>query len=559
MEHISARISRLGIVPLPNAWVFVERGLTDMHKKPGAGEVDWSALSETPDVYRQLFDNAQVGLYRTKLDGSAFLVVNQKLAEIFGYSVDELLKMTPSHLWADAAEREEMIRRVIQEGVLSNYEISIRTATGEQKTALASIKHWPDRGYIEGTAIDITKFKQAELEFRKSTEMWQFVVENSPDFIALLDLDCKIRFINSTLRPAAPTDIIGQSVFNYIAEESLPDVRRCLESVINTGVADKYEARISFSEGGSRYYETRVAALRRDERIELLILDSSDISDRKRTEEELRKFKAISDSAPYGTAIADMQGNLLYVNDAFAAMHGYAPQEVLGKHLSVFHTSAQMTQVNRINELMAGGGSYVGQEVWHVKADGTEFPALMNGVVITDEHGVAQFLSATAIDITDRKRTDDLLTMATEQLEIEREALERKNVALSEILAQIDKEKNDLQRRIVTNIEKAIIPTLSRLKETAPPIHHRNFELLEKDLLDITSPFLDRMKNVDPRLTPREVETCRMIKSGMTSKEIAAALKLSVGTVHKYREKIRRKLNLAGEEVNLQVFLESME
>lgn len=513
------------------------------------------ALVDTSNLHRRLFENAQVGLYRSKLDGSAFLVINQKLAEIFGYSEEELMAMTPSHLWASAQEREAMVRRVRQEGGVSNYEVQVLTKSGEQKNLLASIKLWPDQGYIEGTAVDITKFKQAEQEYKKSNEMWQFIVENSPDYITLLNLDFTVRYINKTVRLTSRADILDQSVLLYIAEESLPTVRNSLEGVRETGQPDSYEAKIKFTDGSFRYYETRVAPLIRSGKMELLILSSSDVTARKLAEEELRKFKAISDNARYGSAIADIQGNLIYVNEAFAAIHGYSPRELMGKHLSIFHTAEQMTAVNEFNKTLISQGGYVGAEIWHVKADDTVFPTLMNGAVIPDEKGEPQFLSATAVDITERKRTDELLTQATKQLEIEREALEKKNVALKEILNQIGKDKRDLERRIVANIGKAIIPTLRRLKETAPPIQRRNFDSLEKDLLEITSPFLDVIKHTHPGLTPRETETCHMIKDGRSSKEIAEALKLSVATVNKYREKIRNKLDLTGKKVNLQVYL----
>jgi PAS domain S-box-containing protein len=513
---------------------------------------------DTNDLYRQLFENAQVGLYRSKLDGSAFLMVNQKLAEMFGYSVEEMMSMPSSVLWADQRERDEMVRQIRSSGSLSNFEVRIRAKNGEVLTLLASVKIWPDRGYLEGTAIDITKFKQAEQEYRESTEMWQFIVENSPDYITLLDFDFTVRYINKTVRLSSKTDILGQPVLRYIDEESLPQVRDVLERVRRTGQRDRYEAKIRLPDGSCRFYETRVAQLIRSGKVESLILSSSDVTARKQAEEDLRKFKAISDNARYGSAIADMTGHLVYVNEAFAAMHGYSPRELAGKHLSIFHTPEQMAAVNEFNDTLVLKGGLVGVEVGHVRADGTVFPTLMNGAVIRDDQGAPQFLSATAVDITERKYTDDLLAQTTEQLKIEREALERKNVALSEILAQIDKDKNSLKQRIVTNIEKTIIPTLLRLKETAPPVQRRNFELLGKDLLEITSPFLDVIRTTQARLTPREMETCRMIKNGMSSKEIAQLLKLSAVTVHKYREKIRNKLGLAGKKVNLRVFLESI-
>ncbi len=160
-------------------------------------------------------------------------------------------------------------------------------------------------------------------------------------------------------------------------------------------------------------------------------------------------------------------------------------------------------------------------------------------------------------DITKRKRAEDMLRQTTEQLEIEREALERKNIALREILGQIEAEKNTLKQQVTTNVEQAILPIIHRLKESANPSQTRNFGILEKDLKEIVSPFLDTIRSNYTRLSPRELEVCRLIKNGMTSKEIAEALNLSLMTVHKYRELIRKKLGLVNDGTNLQTYLRS--
>jgi len=68
------------------------------------------ALRESEEKYRNLFSNAQVGMYRSTLDGSAMLEVNQKLAQVFGYSVEEMLASPATMRWADPAARAEMVR-----------------------------------------------------------------------------------------------------------------------------------------------------------------------------------------------------------------------------------------------------------------------------------------------------------------------------------------------------------------------------------------------------------------------------------------------------------------
>jgi DNA-binding CsgD family transcriptional regulator/putative methionine-R-sulfoxide reductase with GAF domain len=173
-----------------------------------------------------------------------------------------------------------------------------------------------------------------------------------------------------------------------------------------------------------------------------------------------------------------------------------------------------------------------------------------------------EFLQSVAnvlVGIIERKRAEEQVKLTSEQLKIEREALERKNIALREILDQIDAEKNALKRQIATNVAQAIVPTLLRLKESSQPFQKRILEMLEKDLREIVSPLLETLKSDHRNLSRRELEICRLIKNGMRSKEIAEALNLSPWTVYKHRDAIRRKLSLSNSGANLSSYLLSLE
>jgi PAS domain S-box-containing protein len=104
-----------------------------------------------------------------------------------------------------------------------------------------------------------------------------------------------------------------------------------------------------------------------------------------------------------------MDGTITYVNEAFAAMHGRTVAELLGRHLSVFHSADQLARVDALIEELRRGGRFVAEEVWHVRADGSPFLTLMSGTVILDEQGRPEFMAATVIDITARKRVEEAL------------------------------------------------------------------------------------------------------------------------------------------------------
>lgn len=162
-------------------------------------------------------------------------------------------------------------------------------------------------------------------------------------------------------------------------------------------------------------------------------------------------------------------------------------------------------------------------------------------------------------DITERKATENLLLETKAQLEIDRENLRNKNIALSEVLDQIKTEKENLKREIASNIDTRVKNTILRLREIAPPDMQIYLDMLDKDLDEIASPFLDKVKSAYSRLSPRQLEICYLIKNGMRSKEIAMFLNISEATVNKHRELIRKKLEIVGSDKNLTSFLQTIE
>jgi len=126
----------------------------------------------------------------------------------------------------------------------------------------------------------------------------------------------------------------------------------------------------------------------------------------KRSKDEIMKFRAIADNAVHGSAIVDLDGTIVYLNDFFAKVHGYTPDELTGKNLSIFHNEKQLVDVRRINENLIENGYYSALEVWHTHKDGTEFPMLMSAVIIHDDNDLPMYLGATGIDITKCKRAE---------------------------------------------------------------------------------------------------------------------------------------------------------
>ena len=152
------------------------------------------------------------------------------------------------------------------------------------------------------------------------------------------------------------------------------------------------------------------------------------------------------------------------------------------------------------------------------------------------------------IEIGERKQ-------AEETLQEQKKALEQKNIALNEILGQIELEKKQIKDNVIANAENLLLPIIQRLRLTGES--RKYVQLLRKNLQELTSSFGTRLTEKKAKLTSREIEICNMIKNGLTSKEIASLLNISSLTIEKHRINIRRKLGIINKDINLTSFLKT--
>ncbi|MDY7001834.1 MAG: PAS domain S-box protein, partial [Thermodesulfobacteriota bacterium] len=159
-----------------------------------------------------------------------------------------------------------------------------------------------------------------------------------------------------------------------------------------------------------------------------------DITERKRSEQETRRLATITEQAVEGIAVVDFEGEILFVNNAWALMHGYeSGDELVGKNFSIFHTEEQFrTDMIPFKEEVMRRGQNFG-EVGHVRKDGITFPTAKAVALLKDEQGAPYALASFARDITKRKRIEKELLEA-------KEAAEAASQAKSEFLATVSHE-----------------------------------------------------------------------------------------------------------------------
>jgi len=270
------------------------------------------------------------------------------------------------------------------------------------------------------------------------------------------------------------------------------------------------------------------------------------------------KYKLMYDAVSASincVGITDLQGEIIYVNDACIKTWGYNNEaEMIGRFLpefwegdGIFHT------IKELQEKGVASGEDIGK-----KKDGTTFNISFSASILTNETGNPAFMFGSFFDITDHKKAEESLQKLTKELKQKTVSLEESNTALKVLLKHRDMDKKNLEEHILSNIQELIFPVLGKLKmKITDPNLNVYLEIIESNLNEISSPFAPCLSDKFSKLTPAETQIANFIKHGKTTKEIARVLNLSPNTIATQRQKIRKKLGLTNKKTNLQTTLTS--
>jgi PAS domain S-box-containing protein len=150
-----------------------------------------------------------------------------------------------------------------------------------------------------------------------------------------------------------------------------------------------------------------------------------DITERKEAGEGLRRWEQLFMHAGWGVAMVDAAGIFQAVNPAFARMHGFAVEELIGKPLADTFAPEERPQLGEHARAVHEKGHHVYESI-HIRKDGTRFPVLADVTVFKDERGEVLYRAANIQDITERRRAgeaerflNDATTMLASSLDYE--------------------------------------------------------------------------------------------------------------------------------------------
>jgi PAS domain S-box-containing protein len=136
----------------------------------------------------------------------------------------------------------------------------------------------------------LEQVKRREVALQQSEEKWRSLTQYSPDHIIMLDQQGRVQFINHTVPELGIDDVIGRPIYDFVPPQFRQKMAAVHEQVFRTGEPAIYVTEFH-GHDGVRHFEGLVGPVTSDDRVVSLIVNTRDISERKKS--ELEKTRAL--------------------------------------------------------------------------------------------------------------------------------------------------------------------------------------------------------------------------------------------------------------------------
>jgi len=210
------------------------------------------------------------------------------------------------------------------------------------------------------------------------------------------------------------------------------------------------------------------------------------------------------------------------------------------------------------NVTLYGLQTYIGQAVrCGCLCIGSLCVVYQKDIIPSEEDLKIMGIIASALGVEEERcKAEAALKKREKDLSLTSQSFEEVNTALKVLLKQRDEDIQQSEDAILSNVNKLIVPYIERLKHTDLTPGQRNLiDSVEKNILEIASPFLRNLSLRRTNFTHQEIQVASLVRKGKTNKDIAEIQNVSVRTIAFHRENIRKKLGLRNKKKNLQTHL----
>jgi PAS domain S-box-containing protein len=336
------------------------------------------------------------------------------------------------------------------------------------------------------TLRDVTEDATNKRKLEERNAFIETIIESSHEMIAVFDTDMVLLTMNKAAEEHTgikKEDVLGKSLYAiYPGAAGLKfetDLRKALQGEFVSNEA--YTSMLS-SDRTIRNYMTPLRDS--DGKVYAGLVIAQDITDIARYQAALQKsqehFKSLFSISPVAKSITcQLDGTILNVNPAWEKMFKRSREEVIGKTLESIGLSGTMYEDGNPNDPKKSYATAHGIDLEYTLGNGQKIFAYTNSVKI-ELDGRPALLSA-AIDTTQRRKDEEKIKLAKEQLQEQNELLEKMNTELGSFTYIASHDLQEPLRKIQT-------------------FSHRILEKEGTQFSQLTRSYFDRIVNAAARM-----------------------------------------------------------
>jgi PAS domain S-box-containing protein len=524
-------------------------------------------LKESEELYRTISQKSLAGIYVVQ-DGR-FCNANDNAASYTVYTTQELIGMKSDSIIHP--EDKDLVKKNAREMLRGLHNIPhtfrIITKLGQVRWIMETVTSitYGGRPAILGNSMDITELKMAEARLRESENLYRAIFEHTGTATIIIEEDTTISLVNEQfvmMSGYLRREWEGKKSWTaFIVPDDVERMKTYhrLRRIDPTSAPRNYEFGFIDSRGRIRDVALTVGMIPGTKKS---VASFADVTEHKLAEQKLREsealYRTIFETTGTATMIIEEDMTISLANTVFETLSGSPKAYWEGKKKWTEIVSPKdLVRMMRYHEARrvdpgAAPGLY---EFTLVDKKGSHHHILNTIAMIPGSKKSVASLT----DITDQKRSEAALRKREKEVQMKSRNLQEVNTALKVLLKQREEDRTDLEDKVLSNVQTLVLPYLEKLKQGR--MGERDLSLvhiLEANLLNIVSPFAQRLTSRHLRLTPKELQIANMIKDGKTTKDIAPLMGVCPGAVSLHRNHIRKKLGLNKEKINLQTYLGSL-
>jgi PAS domain S-box-containing protein len=264
-----------------------------------------------------------------------------------------------------------------------------------------------------------TERKRAVEALQRSEEYFRSLIENALDIITVVDIDGIVRYGSPSFERVLGYPqgaLTGENLFKLVHPEDRDLVHEILEvGAQNPGATQSIEFRILHRKGAWRVLEAIGKRFEQESTVAGYVLNSRDITERKRSEEAVRQanetLRAVIETSPLAIYTLDLDGVVRTWNSSAQQMFGYTQEEAVGATLPVILPEEVASFRNRLEELAAGGSQHGDEERRRCK-NGDSIDVSFWTAPLRDAAGAVTGVVEVVADNTERKRLEEQFRQA---------------------------------------------------------------------------------------------------------------------------------------------------